>query len=259
LDANCNEQWNKTFGGIDYDMINDVHQTMDGGYILTGLTKSSKAGSHDALLIKTDEDGNQQWSKTFGGTRDDEASSVLQTSDGSYVLAGHNGDRSDAWLIKTDANGNEQWNRTFGGPRGDEASSIQQTMDGGYVLAIIAGYYGFVDPDANTMSDIWLLKTDANGDEQWTKKFGDAGKDYVYSVLQTSDGGYMIAGDTESYRTGDTDAWLIKVGINSDAINPSDEVAYDTKKLHEKSVEGFAILGSMFSIIIIFLLKKKRP
>ncbi|MBU4374401.1 MAG: hypothetical protein KJ714_08215 [Euryarchaeota archaeon] len=153
----------------------------------------------------------EQWSKTFGGSGNDSAFSVQQTSDGGYILAGktqsYGSGESDAWLIRTDKNGNEQWNRTFGGKGIDEASSALQTLDGGY---IIAGKkersYG------NT--NAWLIKTDANGNEQWNETL--EGRE-ANSVQQTSDrgiriaGDYIIVGDAFSDKTKSLDAWLIKV------------------------------------------------
>ncbi|MCK5720989.1 MAG: hypothetical protein KAI84_00495, partial [Gammaproteobacteria bacterium] len=100
------------------------------------------------------------WNKTFGGTDYDAAHSVQQTSDGGYVLAGSTGP-GDAWLIKTDANGDLKWSKTFGGTDIHGAYSVQQTSDGGYILAGYTISFGVSGQDA------WLIKTDANGNEQW--------------------------------------------------------------------------------------------
>lgn len=136
------EEWNKTFGGADIDWAESVQQTTDGGYILAGWIKmeSSGAGSKDIWLVKTDSNGNKEWDKTFGGTDWDEARAVLQTSDGGYILAGwttysYDAGSREAWLVKTDSNGNKQWDKTLGGRNWDGAYSIQQTTDGGYIIA----------------------------------------------------------------------------------------------------------------------------
>ncbi len=214
-DTNGNQQWIKTFGGIDYDWACSIQQTSDDGYILAGGTESYGAGYVNAWLIKTDTNGNQQWNKTFGGTNiddGDEALSVRQTLDGGYILAGVNysegAGNDDAWLIKTDINGNELWSTKLGGTDYDEAQSVQQTLDGGYILAGYTYSYGTFDTDA------WLIKTDTNGNQQWSKTFGGTGNDEALSVQQTLDGGYILAGGTDSYGAGAFDAWLIKTDTN---------------------------------------------
>jgi ribosomal protein S11 len=205
-DANGNIIWAKTYGGIGYDDAYSVQQTSDGGYIVVGTTRSFGAGSYDIFLIKTDANGNIIWAKTYGGTDRDGASSVQQTSDGGYIVAGYTesfgAGYSDAFLIKTDANGNIIWAKTYGGTYGDYACSVQQTSDGGY---IVAGY-----------GDIFLIKTDANGNIIWAKTYGGTYGDYAYSVQHTSDGGYIVAGGTYSFGAGYSDAFLIKTDANGD-------------------------------------------
>ncbi len=231
------EQWNKTFGGTDPEQVYFVQQTTDGGYIIAGVTFPYGGGNGDALLIKADANGNQQWSRTFGSrTSVDEASSVQQTSDGGYIIAGwtdsYSYGYSDAWIIKTDPNGNQQWNNTFAlGERNTEAArSVQQTSDGGYV---IAGPY-------NGGNGAWLIKTDINGNHQWNKTFGLGGYIDAYSVQQTSDGGYIIAGEKSS------DAWLIKTDVNGNQQwsktfgGANEDVAYSVQ---QTSDGGYIIAG----------------
>ena len=207
-DSNGKEQWNRTFGGIDYDYARSVMQTFDGGYILAGNTRSYGAGESDVWLVKTDARGYEQWNRTFGGTDRDSASSVTQSEDGGYILAGetysYGAGRSDVWLVKTDSNGYEQWNTTFGGIDDDRAESVRQTSDGGYILAGGTGSYG------PGWSNVWLIKIDTNGNMQWNQTFGGNGGDWAESVRQTSDGGFIIAGTTTSYGAGYFDFWLIK-------------------------------------------------
>ena len=209
-DASGNEQWNKTFGGSSSDRAESVQQTSDGGYIIAGNTQSYGAGSGDAWLIKTDASGKEQWDKTFGGTTDEGALSVQQISNGGYILAGwtnsYGAGSGDAWLIKTDAKGNLEWSKTFGGTKNDGVWFVQQASDRGYILAGWTYSYG-----AGSM-DAWLIKADANGNEQWNKTFGGAGGDGIRYVRQTSDGGYILAGSSNSYNADYlVNAWLIKI------------------------------------------------
>jgi hypothetical protein len=209
-DANGNLRWAKTYRGTDYDGASHVQQTSDGGYMLAGVTRSFGAGESDIFLIKTDADGNIQWAKTYGGTYSEEAYSVQQTSDGGYIVAGRTGSwpNYDIFLIKTDANGNIQWAKTYGGTNWDEARSVQQTSDGGYIVAGYTGSFGA------GFYDIFLIKTDANGNIQWAKTYGGTSWDEAYSIRQTSDGGYIVAGYTRSYGIGGEDIFLIKTDAN---------------------------------------------
>lgn len=210
VDATGNEVWKNTFGGSNHDWANSVQQTSDGGYILAGYTETFGAGGTDVYLVKADENGDEMWSKTFGGGAYDCAYSVQQTADGGYVPGGFSRSfdppgYSDCLLIKTDEDGNEVWTKVLGVPGGyEEAQCMQQTSDGGYILA------GYTQRPGAQSVDMYLLKTDENGNKLWDTTFGGSARDEANCVQQTSDGGYVLAGRTESFGAGDDDVYLVK-------------------------------------------------
>jgi len=129
LDANGNIQWQKTFGGKDDEWATDIQQTTDGGYIVTGWTRSFGAGRKDMWVLKLDANGNIQWQKTFGGRGDDAGEAVQQTADGGYIVVGGFSflgvSWRDMWVLKLDANGNVQWQKIYGGRADDWGTDIQ--------------------------------------------------------------------------------------------------------------------------------------
>jgi len=213
-DSSGNEEWNSTFGGSSGDWGYSVQQTNDGGYIITGYTDSYGAGNWDVWLIKTDSSGNEEWNRVFGGINYDRGFSVQQTNDGGYIIIGYtvsydaDDTGCDIWLIKTDSNGNKEWHQTFGGSgtpnKFDMGYSVQQTNDGGYIII------GDTEIYYVAKSNIWLIKTDSSGNEEWNRVFGGSASDRGRSVQQTSDGGYIITGWATSYSVVDPDVWLIK-------------------------------------------------
>ena len=209
-DQNGNLQWEKTFGGSDWEEGYSVQQTADGGYIIAGGTESFGEPVGDVYLVKTDPNGNMQWQKTLGGSSFDRSRSVQQAADGGYIIAGvtesFGAGRRDVYLIKTDPNGNSQWEKTFGGNDWDWGNSVQQTSDGGYIIT--GETYSF----GAGQNDVYLIKTDPNGDSQWEKTFGGISFETGRSVQQTVDGGYIIAGETYSFGGGMRDVYLIKLG-----------------------------------------------
>jgi len=226
-DAAGNMLWNKTYGGTGGDYAFWVVQTTEGGYALAGTTASFGAGGFDFWLIKTDAAGNMLWNKTYGGTDYDWASPVVQTADGGYALAGattsFGAGGFDFWLVKTDSTGNMLWNRTYGGTGDDKAFALGPTSDGGYALA------GYTVSFGAGSYDFWLVKTDAAGDMLWNKTYGGTGDDEADSLVQTTDGGYALAGETSSFGAGSYDFWLVKVA----GASPTYDVTFAESGLAE--------------------------
>jgi len=208
-DASGNVLWNATYGGTGNDWALSMVQTSEGGYAMAGWTNSFGAGSDDFWLVKTDASGNVQWNQTYGGTGGDNAWSLVQTSDGGYAMVGTTHSfgvvQGDFYLVKTDPAGNMQWNQTYGGKYWDWPYSVVQTVDGGYAMVGYTTSFG-------TIGDFWLVKTDASGNVQWNQTYGGAGYDTPHSIIQTSDGGYALTGDTNSFSgDGSYEVWLIKL------------------------------------------------
>jgi len=186
--------WTRIFGGPASDSAWSVVQADDGGYVMAGYTYSYGAGGTDILVIKTDKDGNELWSKTFGGTGNEHGYSILKSGDGGYVIAGNTSSigsgLDDVYLIKTDGEGNELWSKTFGGIYNDWANEVRTTIDGGYVITGRTGSFGADSWDA------YLIKTDGEGNELWSNNIGeDISDECGYSIQPLDDGGYIIVGE----------------------------------------------------------------
>jgi hypothetical protein len=236
------KMWSQTYGGANDDSANAIVQTSDGGYALTGYTRSFGAGSDDFWLVKTDANGKLEWNQTYGGTKSDIARSLVETSDGGYALTGYTrsfgaGDY-DFWLVKTDRYGNIKWNQTYGGAFNDLAHSLIKTSDGGFALT------GYTISFGAGPADFWLVKTDSNGNMQWNKTYGGANYDRANSLVETSDGGFALAGSSGSGPP--ADFWLVKTDSNGNmqwnkTYGGTDyDYAYS---LVETSDRGYALAG----------------
>ncbi len=247
-DSNGNEEWNKTFGGSNIDAGTDVQQTGDGGYIITGITTLEGHYDYDMLLIKINANGDKEWIKSFrGGSGHDAGLAVRQTDDGGYIVVGYTSSYDtgyDVWLIKIDKDGKKEWDKRFGGHNDDIGECIQQTSDGGYIIVGLTKSYG------HGGYDVWLIKLDSEWDEEWNRTFGGNENDYGFSVQQTSDGGYIIAGNTRSYGSGSSDIWLIKTDSNgNEEWNKTfggkhyDEIETPNNAIQQTSDGGYIIVG----------------
>jgi len=242
-DASGNQEWNRTFGGSEYDHGNSVLQTSDGGYIIAGVTLSYGAGSYDFWLIKTDASGTEEWNYTFGGTEDDQGNSVQQTVDGGYIIAGHTNSYGagdyDVYLVKTDGSGIEEWSQTYGGSYMDIGESVWQTSDGGYILTGETKSYG-----AGSY-DVYLVKTDASGTEEWSRAYGGWDDDKGYCIQQATDGGYITAGSTRSFGAGSADVWVLKIESEAPLPDVSIEIVPDDPPVTVPQGGSFGFTGTL--------------
>ncbi|UCB59169.1 MAG: hypothetical protein JSV67_02400 [Thermoplasmatales archaeon] len=248
------EEWNKTFGGRFFDHILDGKKTNDGFYIVCGSTRSfdnENGENEDGWLLKTDTYGNEIWNKTYDKMEEDVLARVHQTSDNGYILNGwiisSDGKYHDSWIIKTDEYGVEIWNNTFGGIYIDYSySNIVETSDDGYLLSGFSNSYGDFD------GDLWVLKIDGNGNEEWNKTFGGAKRDYGVDIINAHDGGYIILGNTFSYGEGDSDCWIIKIDDNGNeqwSKTFGDNFYNNVRRIRKTGDGGYIVVGTSFYVI----------
>ncbi|NHJ48978.1 MAG: hypothetical protein FK733_14425 [Asgard group archaeon] len=212
VDIEGNHQWNSTFGGAESDVVISIIPTPDGGYAMTGIIESWGYGEWDAWLIKIDNEGQMQWNETYGGSERDYGGSLALTPDGGFIIFGYTesfalGDQ-DFYLIKTDNSGNIIWNKTYGGYGSERSGFLILTADEGFLLVGLTGTMA-----TNTL-DVWIVKTDSDGNQLWNRTIGGVNNDFAYAGISAHDGGYIITGFTESYGAGSSDAWLVKIDQN---------------------------------------------
>ncbi len=212
LDAQGNVLWQKSYGGSGNEGAHEIHQTADSGFIVAGYTYSFSAGESDTWVLKLDGAGEIVWQKAYGGSDDEDAFSIRQTADGGYIVAGSTGPLGgviDAWVLKLDDLGGIIWQKSFGGAGEELAFVVQQTTDGGYVVGAYAESFGA------GMADFWVLKLDGDGKVVWQKTYGSALDDVIFSLQQTADGGYVLAGYTGLYRY-----WVLKLDADGNVTWP---------------------------------------
>jgi hypothetical protein len=285
LDSVGNKNWDKDFGGSNNDAMMSLQQTRDGGYILGGNSYSAIsgdksqacwAGTEDYWILKLDSLGNKLWDKDFGGTSQEQFSTVIQTDDGGYLIGGESasgisGDKTedtignwDYWIVKLDSLGNKQWDKDFGGTGRDYLFSFQQTSDHGFILG------GWSESDIGGDKtqpivgdkDYWIIKLDSLANKEWDRNFGGTEEDILCSIKQTKDNGYILSGISSSDISGDkselswglSDYWIVKLDSmgnqqwDKDLGGINRELLF-FRNIQETSDSGFIIGGSSESDI----------
>jgi hypothetical protein len=247
-DAYGDTLWTRTYGGRDYDDGRSVQQTTDGGYIIAGCTNSFGVGDYDVYLVKTDASGDTMWTRTFGGSGYDEGNSVQQTGDGGFIIAGqtwsYGAGENDVYLIRTDAGGNALWTKVYGGAGQDCGYSAQQTADSGFIIA------GETQSFGAGLSDIYLIRTNADGDTLWTRTYGDTDIDVAFSVRQARDSGFIITGYTWSCGASYGDVYVVKTNASGDTLwtltcgGASYDRGYSVLQTMD---DGYAVAGYTYS------------
>ena len=252
LEANGTIQWQRAYGGNGYDMAHSIQQTSDGGYIVAGES-SSFGSSTEVWVLKLDGNGGITWQNLYGGSGDDVAYSIQQTSDGGYIVAGETTSYGavsvDALVFKLKSDGTIDWWNSYGGANDDRARSIQQTSDGGFIVAGETNSFGAGD------LDIWVLKLNASGAVTWQKTYAATLDDAAYSVQQTSDGGYIIAGGATVPGTFLNDVFLLKLDTSGTVVwqhsygGANDDVAFSVQ---QTSDGGYIVAGKTSSFGNVF-------
>jgi len=291
--------WAKTYGGPNDDLAHWIQQTSDGGFIIAGETSSSGAGFADFWILKLNANGEVAWQKTYGGSNDDIAYSIQQTSDGfivvgmsdsfsnplgdiwvlklstngeviwqktyresgsnlaryvlsisdGFVVAGETSSfgtgNADFWVLKLNSSGDVIWQKTYGGSNNDRIYSIQKTpSDNGFIIAGETSSFG----TGNT--DFWVLKLDSSGNVLWQKTYGGINDDIASSIQETLDGGFIVAGETSSFGTGNADFWLLKLNSSGDVIWQKTYGGSNNDRIHSiqtTSDGGFIVAGETSS------------
>jgi len=240
--AQPNIDWETNLGGNSYDRAFSMQQTNDGGYIVAGVSYSNNGdvggnhGIYDYWIVKLDTSGGLIWETNLGGSDWDWATSIQQTTDGGYIVAGHsksndgdvggNNGGYDYWIVKLNASGDLVWETSLGGSDEDKAYSIKQTSDGGYIVAGTTESNDGDIGDNNGLKDYWIVKLDASGDLVWETNLGGSHYDEAKSIQQTTDGGYIVAGESRSYggdgdvggNNGLSDYWIVKLDASGDLV-----------------------------------------
>lgn len=211
-DASGVLEWDFTYVGTSFSLGRDLVQMDDDGFLLVGETGG------DIWVGRIDTMANLSWEKRLGGNGFEQANQMIRTSDGYYAISGANGSMgsgdSDVWLIKMDSAANIIWDQTYGGTDEDAGASLQETADHGFILGGETYSYGA----GNGEADLYMIRTDSVGTELWQKTYGSFGYEYGNSVLNSTDGGFICLGYTNSFGAGNGDLYLIKTDASGDTL-----------------------------------------
>jgi hypothetical protein len=275
LDVTGNLQWQKSLGGTSEEYPMSIQQTMDGGYVMEGYSKSTNGnvtgnhGNFDYWVVKMDSSGNLQWQKCLGGSQDDYAYSIQQTSDGGYITSGAsisndgnvsgNHGNTDCWVVKLNSIGNIEWQKSLGGSGYEGGRSIRETYERGYIIAAfsnsndgdVTGHHG-----SNSTTDCWVVKLDSLGSLQWQKSLGGSQSEVGFAIQQTIDRGYIVAGHAVSTdgdvtgNHGNPDYWVVKLDSSGNLQwqkclgGTNNEEAYS---IYQTSDGGYIVGGYSYS------------
>jgi hypothetical protein len=280
-DAAGNNLWDRAYGSLGTEELTSLEQTTDGGFILAGTSSSlspsgnktaNSYGETDIWLVRTDSGGNKLWDVSFGGIYGEYATSVRQTSDGGFVVAGYstspvsgnktsvNSGSADFWVLRLNANGEKVWDRSFGGNLWDAAHVIRETPDGGFILGGLSNSDAVGNKSSGNfgLSDFWVVRLDSAGNKLWDRSFGGDSGEELRSLVQTPDGGFLLAGQSYSLpsgsktspRFGDYDWWVIRVDGNGTELWQRSYGGSDYEILREVNRTtdgGFILSGSSSS------------
>ncbi len=240
--------WDRTFGGTGEEIPKTVIKTADGGYLVAGSSESNTSGEKsedsrggmDYWIVKLDELGNKQWDKTLGGSGEDMCQGAVEVSGGGYLVYGGSnssaeGDRTvggkgseDVWVVRVDADGDKLWDKAYGGEGNENCSDVIACKGGGFILGARTGDIsgGDISGEPKGDHDFWVLKIDANGNKIWDKRYGGSGWDGLARILETTDGGYLLGGHSQSNISGDksenafgkADFWVIKIDADGTKV-----------------------------------------
>ncbi len=240
IDTEGNVIWEKTYGGSKDDWCLDIDATTDGGFIAVGYTESFGSGKRDMYIVRLDSNGDSLWARVIGGIEHDFAESVDQTDDGGFVVLGTTSSAGagyqDMYLVKLSVEGEVEWSRTFGGIWSEFGKSVTVTNDGGFILAGSDGSFG-------VQGDVYIIKTDTEGNEEWTKLYGGEGYQEAISIQQTSDGGYIVGGNKAPDLSYNYDMYVLRLDSNGDTLWTKTYGKYDISSIIETVDGGFVFIG----------------
>jgi hypothetical protein len=281
VDARGVIEWDKTFGGDNYEVPASIIPTKDNGYIVAGSSSSGVSGDKtialkgpgaDLWVVKMDSFGNKVWDKAYGGSADELGGNIVEINNGfilgGYSYSGISGDKTEAsrgeydyWLLKMDKDGNKIWDRTYGGNLSDGLLSIDITASGGYILGGTSnsGVYKEKTQSSRGGQDYWVITVDRNGNKLWDKTFGgEDGYENFEDLQTTKDGGFILGGfsasntgiDKSENSKGGYDFWIIKLDASGNKLWDKTFGGSDNDQLYalqQTKDKGYVLAGCSYS------------